>query len=150
MIVANLKTSRLVLGLTQEDVALKMKVDDSTVSGWECGKDTIPLRRLIQYAITYKFNLDYLFGIDDTIDEDKVKSLDIALDLELIATNLRTLRERKKITQSFVAAKINTSQSTYSQYENARYLISATFLYNLIDIFDIDSIDKLLTEKFEN
>lgn len=147
MIVANLRNSRLVLGLTQEDVALKMDVDDSTVSGWECGKDTIPLRRLIQYAKTYKLNLDYLFGLDETIDEEKVKMLDMALDLELIATNLRILREKKNMKQREVADRINTSQSTYSQYENAHNLIPTTFLFNLIDIFDIDSIDKLLYRK---
>lgn len=124
-----------------------MDVDDSTVSGWECGKDTIPLRRLIQYAKTYKLNLDYLFGLDETIDEEKVKMLDMALDLELIATNLRILREKKNMKQREVADRINTSQSTYSQYENAHNLIPTTFLFNLIDIFDIDSIDKLLYRK---
>lgn len=145
MIVKNLKNSRLVLGLTQEAVAKELNVKNSTVSGWECGKDTIPTKRLIQYANTYKFSLDYLFGLT----EKRVKAMDIALDLELIAMNLRTLRKKKKFTQKDVADKINTSQSTYSQYETAHNLINTTFLFNLIDIYDIDSIDKLFTERIE-
>ena len=145
MIVKNLRNSRLGLGLTQEDVAEKLKVKNSTVSGWECGKDTIPMERLIQYANTYDFTLDYLFGLT----EKRVKAMDIALDLELIAMNLRTLRKKKKFTQKDVADKINTSQSTYSQYETAHNLINTTFLFNLIDIYDIDSIDKLFTERIE-
>lgn len=145
MIVANLRNSRIVLGLTQKDIALEMEVDDSTVSGWECGKDTIPIERLVKYANTYNFSLDYLFGLT----EKKVKRMDIALDLELLATNLKTLRKREKFTQKDVAKKINTSQSTYSQYENAHNLINTAFLFNLIKIYNIPSIDKLFTEKLE-
>ena len=33
------------------------------VSGWETGKDTIPLKRLIKYANHYNLSLDYLFGL---------------------------------------------------------------------------------------
>ncbi len=145
MIVANLRNSRLVLGLTQKDVAKDLNVDDSTVSGWECGKDTIPMERIIQYARTYNFSLDYLFGLTDK----KEKIMDIALDLELIAMNLKTLRKEKNITQKDVATIINTSQSAYSQYEKANILINTSFLYNLVTYYKIASIDEFLTKPIE-
>ena len=63
MIVKNLKESRERLDLKQVDIAKIFPVTKYTVSGWETGKDTIPLRRLIQYANHYNYSLDYLFGL---------------------------------------------------------------------------------------
>lgn len=146
MVVKNLRNSRIVLGLTQKDVAEKLNVNNSTVSGWETGKDTIPLKRLVEYANIYHYTLDYLFGID----EKAVKIMDIALDIELLATNLKTLREKNNITQKVVAKKINTSQSTYSSYESAHNLITTSFLYNLTEVYEHLSIDYILTKKIDN
>ena len=62
MIVINFKRSREDLDLKQKDIAKTLKVHFSTVSGWETGKDTIPLKQLIKYANHYKISLDYLLG----------------------------------------------------------------------------------------
>lgn len=145
MIVKNLRKSRIVLGLTQKDVAECLNVDNSTVSGWERGKDTIPLRRLITYANTYNYSLDYLFGLT----EETIKILDIALDIELLATNLKNLRKKNNITQEEIAKKINTTQSTYSQYEAAHTLITTSFLFNLTEVYKSISIDKLFAKNTE-
>ena len=145
MIVKNLKTSRIVLGLTQKDVADSLNVKDSTVSGWETGKDTIPLKRLIDYANTYNYSLDYLFGLTDKM----IKRMDIALDRELLAINLRDLRKKNNMTQEEIAKKINTTQSTYSQYESAHNLITTSFLFNLTEVYDSLSIDQLFTKNTE-
>ena len=53
MIVENLKNSREELELKQKDVADLFGIHLSTVSGWETGKDTIPISRLIEYANEY-------------------------------------------------------------------------------------------------
>ena len=63
MIVKNFKTSREDLELKQKDVAEFLGIHFSTVSGWETGKDTIPISRLIDYANQYELSLDYLFGL---------------------------------------------------------------------------------------
>ena len=63
MIVKRLKDTREDLDLTQKQVGKVLKVSNSTVSGWETGKDTIPLRKLINYCNTYEFSLDYIFGL---------------------------------------------------------------------------------------
>ena len=132
------------LDLKQKDIAEIFNVNYSTVSGWETGKDTIPLRKLINYANYYNLNLDYLFGLKGNND---IKYLPLDINLELIAKNLRALRKKNNLTQTEVAKSLNTTQSTYSHYEQAIYLIPTTFLYNLTKIYEPFSIDNLLGRK---
>ena len=122
MIIKNFKESREILDLKQKDIADYFSVHFSTVSGWETGKDTIPLERLIEYANHFGYSLDYLFGIT----RYNVKYEPLIIDLELIAKNLRLLRKHNKMTQTEVAEKINTTQDSYAHYENAVNLISNT------------------------
>lgn len=88
MIIKNLRISRENLDLKQKEIAEFQNVNFSTVSGWETGKDTIPLKRLIKYANNYNFSLDYLFGLTK-YNDDTYLPLDINLDI--IAKNLRIL-----------------------------------------------------------
>lgn len=143
MIIKNLKESRELLDLKQLDIAQKFKLHFSTISGWETGKDTIPLKQLIKYANTYNYSLDYLFGL--TRKNQKYQPLNI--DLNIISYNLRLLRKINCMTQEKVANKLNTSQATYAHYENARYLIPTSFLFNLTKIYKPFSIDNLLGRK---
>lgn len=144
MIVKNFKESREILDIKQKDIAEYFKVNFTTVSGWETGKDTIPLRRLIEYANHYNYSLDYLFGI--TRDSNN-KYLPLEIDLELIATNLRKIRKKHNYTQEDVAKKLNTTQASYAHYELAQNLIPTAFLYNLTKIYKPFSIDQLLGRK---
>ncbi|MBQ9854058.1 MAG: helix-turn-helix transcriptional regulator [Bacilli bacterium] len=143
MIIKNFKESREILDLKQKDIADYFSVHFSTVSGWETGKDTIPLERLIEYANHFGYSLDYLFGIT----RYNVKYEPLIIDLELIAKNLRLLRKHNKMTQTEVAEKINTTQASYAHYENAVNLIPTAFLYNLTQIYKYFSIDELLGRK---
>ncbi|MDO4962800.1 MAG: helix-turn-helix transcriptional regulator [bacterium] len=143
MIIKRLRESRELLDLKQKEIAEILKVDFTTVSGWETGKDTIPLERLIEYANRFNYSLDYLFGITKQNTEyDNLK-----INLELIGKNLRILRKTNNLTQKEVAEKINTNQSAYAHYENAINLIPTTFLYNLTKIYKPFSIDMLLGRK---
>lgn len=143
MIVKNLRNSREDLELKQKDVAEFFGIHFSTVSGWETGKDTIPIGRLIDYANEYNLSLDYLFGL--ITKNESYYPLD--LDLELLATNLTNLRLKNKCTQDLVAQKLNTGQSAYSHYENAINVIPTTFLYGLTKIYEPFSIDELFGRK---
>ena len=143
MVVKNFKESRELLDLKQKDIADYFSVHFSTVSGWETGKDTIPLERLIEYSNNYGYSLDYLFGIT----RFNIKYETLIIDLELIAKNLRLLRKHNKMTQTEVAEKINTTQASYAHYENAVNLIPTAFLYNLTQIYKYFSIDELLGRK---
>lgn len=143
MIVENLRNSRENLELKQKDVAEFFGIHFSTVSGWETGKDTIPIERLIDYANEYNYSLDYLFGL---IAENE-EYYPLNLDLELLATNLTNLRLKNKCTQSWIAQKLNTVQSAYSHYENAINIIPTTFLFGLTKIYEPFSIDELFGRK---
>lgn len=143
MIVKNFKISREILDIKQKDIAELLNVHFSTVSGWETGKDTIPIERLIEYANHYNYSLDYLFGIKNYNEEYKP----LTLDLDLIAHNLRILRKKNNFTQEKLAKKLNTNQASYSHYENATNMIPTIFLYNLTTIYQPFSIDKLLGRK---
>lgn len=143
MIVKNLRTSRENLELKQKDVAELFGLHISTVSGWETGKDTIPMERLIAYANEYSLSLDYLFGLIAKNEE----YFPLDLDLNLLATNLTNLRMQNNLTQTKVAKKLNTNQSSYSHYENALYIIPTSFIYGLTKIYKPFSIDKLFGRK---
>ncbi len=143
MIIKNFKESRELLDIKQKDIAEFFGVHFSTVSGWETGKDTIPLERLIDYANKYNYSLDYLFGLSRA----NIEYQPLKIDLQLIANNLRTIRKKNKLTQEQVAKKINTTQASYAHYENAVNLIPTTFLFNLTAIYKPFSIDELLGRK---
>ena len=146
MIVKNFKRSRENMELTQNDIAKLFGINHTTVSGWETGKDTIPIRRLIEYANHFNYSLDYLFGITTTnIDYEP-----IIIDLNVISNKLLLLRTKNNKTQKEVAEKLNTTQSTYSHYENKVNLIPTSFLFNLTTIYSFFSIDDLFDRKKKN
>ena len=143
MILKNFKESREIIDIKQKDIAEFFNINFSTVSGWETGKDTIPIRRLIEYANHYNFSLDYLFGLTRVNKE----YYPITINIEQVAKNLRLLRKQNQMTQEEVANKINTSQAAYAHYENNVNLIPTTFLYNLTQIYKPFSIDNLFGRK---
>ena len=143
MIIKNFKYSREMLDVKQKDIAELLNVHNSTVSGWETGKDTITIERLVEYANHYNYSLDYLFGIKSYNEE----YLPLKLDLNLIAHNLKNLRKKNNYTQAKLAKKLNTTQASYSHYESATNIIPTVFLYNLTTIYKPFSIDKLLGRK---
>lgn len=143
MIIQNFKSSRENLDLKQKDIAELFNLHFSTISGWETGKDTIPIERLIEYANEYSLSLDYLFGIVTT----NKKYYPIKLDLLQLAHNLTELRMKNKYTQTEVAKKLNTTQSAYSHYETATNIIPTAFIYGLTKIYSPFSIDELFGRK---
>ena len=126
------------MDLKQKDIAEMFGVHFATVSGWETGKDTIPLKRLITYANLYKISLDYLFGI---MKQNNYQ--EIILDIENLSENLFNLRNKNNMTQEAIGKKLNISTGTYCDYENGKELISTTTLYGLTTIYKPFSIDKL-------
>ena len=140
MIIKNLRYTRENLGLKQKDLTTLFNVTYSTISGWETGKDTIPLKQLIKYANKYNFSLDYLFGLTNI----NKSYLPLEIDLNTISKNLRTIRKKNKKTQDQIAKVLNTSSGGYAHYENSRYLIPTNFIYSLALFYKDFSIDKVL------
>ncbi len=143
MIVEKLRESRESLDIKQKDIAELFKVHFTTVSGWENGNDTIPLARLIIYANHFNFSLDYLYGLTKhNLLYDK-----IVFNLENISKNLKALRKANNITQRELCKRLNIADSTYSDYENGKRLISTTTLYALTTIYKPFSIDAIFDRK---
>ena len=143
MIVKNFKYTRENLGLKQKDLTNLFNVTYSTISGWETGKDTIPLKQLIKYANKYNLSLDYLFGLN----KDNKPYLPLEIDLNIISKNLITIRKKNKKTQEQISKVLNTSSGGYAHYENSRYLIPTNFIYNLALYYNNFSIDEILGRK---
>lgn len=140
MKIQRLKSSRERIDLKQDDIGKILGVKSSTVSGWETGKDTIPLTKLIIYANELNYSLDYLFGL---IDKNSYNS-NIIINKSNIGKNLRKIRKNNNFTQKQIAEFLNTTQSTISNYENGDTLIKTTFLYGLSKIYNNFSIDDIL------
>jgi len=140
MIVERLKYTRERKNIKQKEVAELLGVNFTTVSGWEIGKDTIPLKHLIKYANKYNYSLDYLFGISKENKEYE----ELTLDYEEIGKNLKKIRKAHNLTMKELVSTLNYSISCYAHYETGRTLISTTFLYSLSKYYKNYSIDKLL------
>ena len=63
------------------------------------------------------------------------------MDLVVFAEYLTNLRLSKNLTQEDIAKILNTSQSTYCNYENARNTIKTTFLLGLAKYYRQDDED---------
>ena len=87
--------------------------------------------------------MDYLFGLKSYNEEYEP----LEIDLNVIANNLKKIRKNNNKTQQNIGDVLNTSSSAYAHYENARYLIPTSFLYNLSFIYKNFSIDEILGRK---
>ena len=61
----------------------------------------------------------------------------------MVFKNLRALREDRDLRQKDLAAVLNVSQNTYSQYENGVIALTAEVLIKLADYYGV-SVDYLL------
>lgn len=92
MLEKRLKETREKLELKEKDVALILGVSNKTISGYENGYDTIPMKNLINYANSFNISLDYLFGLTE---ENKIYQ-PIIIDKISIGNNLKELRKLNK------------------------------------------------------
>lgn len=60
-----LKELREAKRLSQTDVAARLNVTRSTVSGYECNTITPSLEQLVNLAILYNASLDYMMGMEN-------------------------------------------------------------------------------------
>lgn len=64
----------------------------------------------------------------------------------MIYENIRNLREDRGLKQKDLAAMLNVSQNTYSQYETGVIELTTSTLIKLADFYDV-SVDYLLGRK---
>ena len=139
MIGSNLQYCREELQMTQTELGNILGVSKSTVSGWENGYSIIPFKKLIKFCNTYNYSLDFVCGIT----RKNKKYPNPIPSMEKIGNNLRHIRRKLGIKQKQIAKDCSISQTTYSTYENGKYLVSTLTLYTISTKYNI-SMDQIV------
>lgn len=111
--------------LTQDKVGELNNVTRTVISKWENGKEIIPMEHLNTYSNYFNVSFDYLMGLSRKKKYDNVINID--LDLKLIGTRIKKVREDNNLTLRDLAEILNTSSSTISAYETGKTLILTSF-----------------------
>jgi len=135
-----MKEIREEAGLKQKDIADTMGVTKGSYSMWECGVDTIPLRRLNQFCNYFNVSIDYVVGFSD---KKKYSNAKPDIKLKITGENLKKIRTKKGLTQTAIADELNINQPTWNRYENSKTLILTVVLVQLAKKYQY-SIDKIL------
>ena len=109
----NLKEARENLEMTQKELGYVFGVHETTVSGWETGKDNSPLTTLVRFCNVYNYSLDFVVGFDR---KNKQYNTHIKLDKKKIGSKLKIIRKKLNLTQQQIADECGISQTTYSNY----------------------------------
>lgn len=126
MINNNLKFCRETLEMTQKELGYIFGVAESTVSGWENNNDIMPLNKLFKFCELYDFSLDYVTGLNKkNTSYNNINKLNKTK----IGKNLKAIRKQLGLTQTDIAKDCMISQTTYSNYELGRNLITTLTLY---------------------
>lgn len=145
MKIRRLKSIREEKELTQAKVADILHVDRSTYTGWELGRDTIPLVRLNVICRTFNVSFDYIMGLSNNLESYE----EIDVNAKVIGNNLKKFRKDKKLPQKAIFTELNTTSSTWSAYETGKVIIKTDFLYTVCKKYNL-SVDKMLSSKDTN
>ena len=140
MIFPRMKEIRENAGLKQKDIAEVMGVSKGSYSMWECGTDTIPLKRLNQFCNYFNVSIDYVVGFNN---KKKYANQKPDIKIKVTGENLKKIRLKKGLTQVQISSELKINQPTWNRYENAQNLILTTTLYELAKKYHY-SIDKIL------
>jgi len=143
MIDNNLKFIREDMEMTQKELGYIFGVHESTVCGWEIGRDAIPLPKLIKFSNLSNCSIDYILKL--TRHNTQYLKMEKA-NKKLVSNNLKKIRKELKLTQKDIADKCCISQTTYSNYELGNYLINTLCLYTICKTYKI-SADLLIGRK---
>ncbi|MCM6851672.1 helix-turn-helix domain-containing protein [Lactococcus lactis] len=131
-----LKTLRKINGLTQKELAEKLKIKQNSYSDWENGKSEPNIEMLVRIADYFDVSLDYLLG-------GKMKNI-----TEEFSLCLKKLSMKRKLSQKQIAEELKISKQQYSKWEGGIITTNAETLVRLANYFDV-SIDYLLGRKSE-
>lgn len=139
----NIQYCRQCIPMTQKELGYVFGVCESTVSGWETAKDTMPLTKMIRFCNLYDFSLDFLTGLSRKNETyEPIENID----LKMLGSKLKKIRKKLKLSQQQMADECSISQSAYSNYELGDRLITSLVIYTLCKNHNL-SIDKILGRK---
>ena len=123
-----IKEIRDELEITQTDIANALDVTRSAYSLWEINKNIIPVTYLNKISNLYNINIDYL------VDLSNIKYIEfkkVEIDRKKLGKRIKSARKSIKYSQKELAAKLNTTQSVISAYENGKTKITTLFLVEI-------------------
>lgn len=145
MIENNIKYIREDMEMTQKELGYIFGVHDTTVSGWETGKDIIPLQKLVKLSNLSNYSVDFILNLTrHNINYSKLEKANP----KIVGANLKKIRKEHNLTQQDIADSCSISQTTYSNYELGLYLINTLCIYTIAKKYNV-SIDKILGKNKE-
>lgn len=138
-----MKEIREEAGLKQQALADMMEVSKGSYSMWECGTDTIPLKRLNQFCNFFDVSMDYVTGQSN---KRKYPNAKPDIKIEITSENLKKARKKQNLTQVQISNELKINQPTWNRYEKGKNLILTTTLVELARKYNY-SIDNILGKK---
>lgn len=132
--IANLRIEK---GLSQKDMAKILGIGITTYKKYEAGASIMKLEQINIISNMFDASIDYLLGLTNKIDCQKISS---EIDYKYLRFSLKYHRRMKRIEQIKLAKDFKVSTSTISSYEKFAYNISAAYLVQFAKRFYI-SID---------
>lgn len=131
----------------QREIAEALNVERTTYTGWETGRDPIPLRKLNDLCEFHKVTFDYITGLSN--ENNYYDNTKKNINIEILTNNLKKLREKENLKQKDLCILLNISSSSYSEYESGKILIPTLFLYKIAKTYNY-SIDWILGKNIIN
>lgn len=135
-----LKDIRTYYGYTQKQIAHILNISRSLYTHFELNVKMITLQHLVTLTNFYQVSVDSLLALTEDYDKASEK---ITLNANIISSNIKTIRKELKLFTKDLAYKLNYGITTINDYENKRYMVSTSYLYDLARYSSI-SIDWML------
>lgn len=132
----NLRFIREKNDLTIRKFAESLNISKTYYGSFETGERIITIRLLNRLCNRYHVSSDYALGL---INRNVVSKEKYILSKKLIASRVKEIRVKNKLTQKQFAKMLHTSQSTISSYENGKTIILTGFLIELCRKFKVSS-----------
>lgn len=126
--------------ITKRHLAQFLGISESCYNHYEKEKDIIPIKHLVSLSDYFNVSVDYILGFSD--NESYINEC-TPLNSKNVGLRLKEFRKDNSLTQSKLAAILNTEQPVIANYENGKNIIATPFLYQICKKYMI-SADYLL------
>ncbi len=127
--------------VNQETIGEIVGVTKTSISKWETGKETIPLKHLNTLSNYYNVSIDYLVGLSKIKNYENYIKINELNKIE-IGKRIKLFRNENELSLRELANILNTTSSTISAYETGKTLILTSFAYQICKEYHI-SLDYL-------
>ncbi len=127
--------------VNQEKIGEIVGVTKTSISKWETGKETIPLKHLNTLSNYYNVSIDYLIGLSKIKNYENYIIINELNKIE-IGKRIKLFREKNGLSLRKLANILNTTSSTISAYETGKILILTSFAYQICKEYHV-SLDYL-------